>query len=313
MAQGFEGASLRTVSDSNVTLAKTLCRHILKIDQKLDTSIIGTPGSSAQDCIKVICGTATYIVKVPRKHTFAGREAARSEARWARWASDLGVSPRVLFVDEETGGFVMDFINGQTLTIHQISASLDRIVNVLHEIHRQEPQSWMGVCRDPAACVAELIQDVQDRDCLETIHAESLKHAVSISKAALAHLDFEAVPCHNDFHGENMLLDQRNKIWCVDFECAGLGDPMWDLAFLAVHVDKVNLKQLAQIYGATEEQRARLNLFYCLSLTQAIVWFAMNGPSGIEIRDAYLQRLEDYLTQCKRCCVDQSVCKYNGA
>jgi thiamine kinase-like enzyme len=37
------------------------------------------------------------------------------------------------------------------------------------------------------------------------------------------------VPCHNDFHGHNIMLDVQGTLWAIDFEDCNIGDPMWDL------------------------------------------------------------------------------------
>jgi aminoglycoside phosphotransferase (APT) family kinase protein len=42
-----------------------------------------------------------------------------------------------------------------------------------------------------------------------------------------------AVLCHNDVHAQNLLFDRAGRLWLLDWEYAGLGDPMLDLASYA--------------------------------------------------------------------------------
>ncbi|KAK4117250.1 hypothetical protein N656DRAFT_23956 [Canariomyces notabilis] len=35
------------------------------------------------------------------------------------------------------------------------------------------------------------------------------------------------VPCHNDYHSQNVMLDEKGQLWAIDFENCDLGDPMW--------------------------------------------------------------------------------------
>jgi thiamine kinase len=41
------------------------------------------------------------------------------------------------------------------------------------------------------------------------------------------------VLCHHDVHGGNMVIDPARRLWLVDWEYAGLGDPVFDLASFA--------------------------------------------------------------------------------
>jgi len=41
------------------------------------------------------------------------------------------------------------------------------------------------------------------------------------------------VLCHHDVHGGNIVIDPARRLWLVDWEYAGLGDPVFDLASFA--------------------------------------------------------------------------------
>jgi thiamine kinase-like enzyme len=41
------------------------------------------------------------------------------------------------------------------------------------------------------------------------------------------------VLCHHDVHGGNIVIDPALRLWLVDWEYAGLGDPAFDLASFA--------------------------------------------------------------------------------
>lgn len=42
-------------------------------------------------------------------------------------------------------------------------------------------------------------------------------------------LGWELCPCHNDLVPENFIRDRQGRIYLIDWEYAGLNDPMWDL------------------------------------------------------------------------------------
>lgn len=43
-------------------------------------------------------------------------------------------------------------------------------------------------------------------------------------------LGIEQKPCHNDLVAENLVRDTKGRIYLIDWEYAGMNDPMWDLA-----------------------------------------------------------------------------------
>ena len=46
----------------------------------------------------------------------------------------------------------------------------------------------------------------------------------------MAELDVELAPCHNDTIAENFIKSGEDKMYLIDWEYAGMNDPMWDLA-----------------------------------------------------------------------------------
>lgn len=68
-----------------------------------------------------------------------------------------------------------------------------------------------------------------------------------------ARLDAAAQPlvlCHHDVHAQNMLFDRAGRLWLVDWEYAGLGDPVFDLASYACQqqLDATAASSLVQEY-----------------------------------------------------------------
>ncbi len=70
---------------------------------------------------------------------------------------------------------------------------------------------------------------------LKTIHEKKIKdldiennYRFMIQLLANMRRNF---PCHNDIWPDNVIKDQNNKLWIVDWEYATLGDPYFDLAY----------------------------------------------------------------------------------
>lgn len=84
-----------------------------------------------------------------------------------------------------------------------------------------------------------------------------------------------AVPCHNDLLRAN-LLSEGERIWLIDWEYAGMGDPMFDLANLSSNhefEDDENEFLLAAYFGEVgDEQRRDLALMRFMSLLREAAW-----------------------------------------
>ena len=57
-----------------------------------------------------------------------------------------------------------------------------------------------------------------------------VKDKVLYLKNIMDKLDVKLVPCHNDTIAENFIKSGENKMYLIDWEYAGMNDPMWDLA-----------------------------------------------------------------------------------
>jgi thiamine kinase len=65
------------------------------------------------------------------------------------------------------------------------------------------------------------------------------------------------VPCHNDLHHLN-LLDDGSRLWIVDWEYGGVGDPLYDLASFASQHEFTAAERAALLdaYGAASDMQA---------------------------------------------------------
>ncbi len=66
---------------------------------------------------------------------------------------------------------------------------------------------------------------------------------------------FEPVPCHNDLLAANFIHDAE-RLWIVDWEYAGMGDPAFDLANFAVSngLDEAGDRELLDAYGGGDPE-----------------------------------------------------------
>jgi thiamine kinase-like enzyme len=150
----------------------------------------------------------------------------------ARAAHDAGLSPRVEHA--EPGLFVMRHIDGRSLTPAEIAdpARLPAIAELLRRCHRdvarhltgpalafwpfQVIRSYAATLRDGASPWLALLPPLLEL-------ADTLEAGLAPAPSGL---------CHNDLLAAN-LIDDGRRLWLIDWDYAGFGSPLFDLANLA--------------------------------------------------------------------------------
>lgn len=168
------------------------------------------------------------------------------EALCASLAADLGMAPPV--VHARDGVLVQRFMDGETLRQGDTlpPARLDRIVDVLRRIHEGRlpadtpdvnPAAWS---RTYLARLAPGTLPSAQRTRIEAI----LSAAPAGERRGLIHTDL--IP-------ENF-IDDGSRMWLIDWEYAGLGDPATDLANLAMNfnLDDAALARAVAHYGGAD-------------------------------------------------------------
>ncbi len=129
--------------------------------------------------------------------------------------------------------------------------------------------------------VVALIEAARDRE------AEILRASrVGLRSAGLAASAARA--CHNDLHHLN-LLDDGDRLWLVDWEYGGVGDPLFDLASLACQHGYTAAERVALLdaYGAGDGNTAEMLDAACTAFDYVqwlwyLVWAARNPAAGHE-------------------------------
>ena len=145
-------------------------------------------------------------------------------------AAEIGIGPDVQAFIEPEGWLVTRFIQGRTVPPEEIRrpAGIRRVAAVLRRIH--------GAAAIPGRFDAHAVVDLY--------RIEALAHGVSVPPEFVAAHEVservrsargpqDLVPCHNDLLNANFLDDGEIRI--VEWEYAGMGDRVFDLANLSVN------------------------------------------------------------------------------
>lgn len=165
-----------------------------------------------------------------------------------RAAAAAGLAPQVLWSDAAAGMKVDEWLPGRVWSREEAArtASIQRVAQWLRSLHALPPpaglrrvdfeEALLRYCAAlPAACVpASLLSEA--RDC-----------QARLGKPARLAL------CHHDLHHAN-ILDTGEALKVVDWEYAGLGDPVMDLAGFAAYqqLDPDSSRVLLEAYSPSQ-------------------------------------------------------------
>jgi thiamine kinase-like enzyme len=156
-----------------------------------------------------------------------------AEASVLRQVAAAGLAPGVVRCDPTSRLLVTEWIEG----ICGDDAALERVTVItlvaqaLQKLHALTPVPGLREVRfeHQAVRLQAALPEAMDAPALEAIAPGVF--------AALGATVRPRVLCHHDVHAENMVIDPARRLWLVDWEYTGLGDPVFDLAsFASQHV-----------------------------------------------------------------------------
>ena len=198
----------------------------------------------------------------------------RNEAQCHRAAQSLGVAPPLVY--GENGVLVSRFVPGRTL--NAASAREPGVAPRLAQVLRQLHEGWDGLigellffCPFQASRTyvatsrrlgAALPGDIDEM--LET--ARRLSRTIA---------PFTPTLCHNDLLPAN-ILDDGDRIWIVDWEYAGMGNPLFDLAGISANCGYSEEQEIALLESYRGELRHQdlyeLRVLKVASLLRDALW-----------------------------------------
>jgi thiamine kinase-like enzyme len=259
---------------------------------RLGTHILRVPGA----------GTEEYIDRV-------------NEAAAARAAAAAGVGPEVVHVDPGAGLMVTRHLDGVVTmtpalfrTRPEAPGRAGAAFRLLHGSGAVFPFRFelFAMIDDYLRILAT--RDVALPDGYHDVVAEAgaVRAALSVRPAAL-------VACHCDPLCEN-LLDTGSRIWLVDWEYAGMNDPMWDLGDLAVEGEFGPVQEeemLAAYFGgeAPPDQRGRMVIYKAMCDLLWTLWGLIQLANG-NPADDFRTYADTRFARCKTLMADPDFARH---
>lgn len=220
-------------------------------------------------------GGRAFVVRlgddIPEHNVLRWHEAAVSRA-----AASAGLSPAV--IHHEPGVLVLDFIVGEALTEERLrdGAMIDRVGRLLARAHGE-------IIGHVAGPVLAFWPFQVNRDYLRRLSADPACERGLLDRLGADNARLEAqlgptatVLGHNDLLPGN-ILDDGERLWLIDWEYAGLGTPLFDLAGLASNAgyDEGQVERLLHAYEGQlpgGDAVRRVLLMQAVSLLRETLW-----------------------------------------
>jgi thiamine kinase-like enzyme len=237
----------------------------------------------------------------PFHHVSRAREVAA-----ARAAHAAGFGPAVEYAAH--GVSVVAYIPSQTWHAQDLCAAPGRIGHLLRAFHRDMPRHIQGspamfwpfhVIRDYARTIA----------AGNSPFTPDLPHYVQLSdQLEAAQIPMPIVFGHHDLLPAN-ILDDGTKLWLIDYEYAGFGTAMFDLAGAASNagMNSAQTQTLLQAYFGHSPDAAFMRAFdamQCASLLREAMWAMVSDihlrQDGTDYRDYAQQNLNSLNTALEK-------------
>jgi thiamine kinase-like enzyme len=186
-------------------------------------------GGLSNESFTVTDATGKFVVRFGRDFPFHHVSRDR-EVMAARAAHTAGFAPEV--VHSAPGLMVSRFIEGRTFTAEDVRANIPRIAAIVRRFHTEMPVQVSG-----PGFIFWVFHVIRDYARTLTAGDSRMAHRLPKFLALAGEMERAQVPMpivfgHHDFLPANF-IDDGQRLWLIDFEYAGFGTPMFDLAGVA--------------------------------------------------------------------------------
>lgn len=191
------------------------------------------PAGGSAKTFKVRDANGHYVVRIGRARAFQPGSRRREEAA-QRAAHAAGLAPRVVYARDDV--LACDFIDGRALTAAELRRRIETLVMILRRCHLYVGKRLRGEAG--AAWVFHTLRnyahELEAADRPRSAKGSRLKSIVETLEEAQAPM--RMVFGHSDLTPENF-LDDGERLWLIDWERAGFGAAVFDLANLSHNAD----------------------------------------------------------------------------
>ncbi|MBT5312039.1 MAG: phosphotransferase family protein [Verrucomicrobia bacterium] len=243
-----------------------------------------------------------FVARLPGKDTDLFGINRQTEHAISRVAWEIGIAPEPLAFLAEHEILVTRFVEGGPIETTD-PATIRSVARLLHRLHSapEVPGTF-----DLPSVIDDYITTAKR---FNVTHPGQLGEALEFSAEivnAIGRCPRVSAPCHNDLIAANF-LQGKDRLYLLDWEYAGMGDPYVDLGNCAVNfcMDEAGCRTLMESYLGREpspSEMAQLHLLRVLSDLREAMWsYVQVGISTLDVDfHAYgMKHLERFLDNAK--------------
>jgi thiamine kinase-like enzyme len=221
-----------------------------------------------------------YVVRIPGASSELLAIDRDNEYHNTKAAGESGVGPTVAHFLPDEKVMVLDFINGQTMSIPLLQGAgmPSRVAHSLKILHSKAPRfaQDFNMFR-----LTEYYLKIADEQGVRIPEGYPLyMPRVARIEAAFARHPLAPVPCHNDLLAENYIDDGR-VLRLIDFEYSGNNDPTFELGNTCQEqqYNEAQIREMCAAYfgEAAPDKLARMKLNMIMSDVGWTLWAAIQA------------------------------------
>lgn len=221
----------RPIVKEDVQKIQKLVADVLGLDGPLD---IERMGGLTNHTYKVRVETGKlYAIRIPGDGT-EELIVRKDEKISTQLACDLGIDAKTLYFGDD-GSKVAEYIcNAVTMSAQTLKQpeQIKQVAQVFQKLHGCGVNTGVAFeVFDMAAGYEKIIE--QNNVFLFDDYAQTKRQVMQIKQEIDRLCNPAKVPCHNDPLCENWILGD-GKMYLIDWEYAGMNDPLWDLADVSI-------------------------------------------------------------------------------
>ncbi len=211
---------------------------------------------------RVVAGGETFVLRIGGEDTELLGIDRDVEHDASRAAAELGIGPEVVAFVEPEGYLVTRYVEGEVGRVR-----FEEVAPLLRRFHGGRPIAGRFDSFRVVEAYAELAREYGVAVPGGYAAASEVADRIAARRGRV-----ELRPCHDDLLAANFIHDGE-RVWIVDWEYAGMGDPAFDLANFAVNngLDEDGDRALLDAYGGGADYDVHV-LFRFMSDFREAMW-----------------------------------------
>ena len=185
-------------------------------------------GLSSAKLFKLSWQGSDYVLRILNAKYSVERKLCEVQAHG--YAVEQGIAPQIIFAHEEGDFIIMDYIQGHTLNSvdSQNPLLIQQIGQALEKLHQ-----FKGSFSHKATQVDRVKKHVDRAQAKGLAFPSIFWDLYEQYLKDMNQEDSVSVLCHGDFNPGNIIVDQRQKVYLIDWTTATFDDPFTDLGYLS--------------------------------------------------------------------------------